>query len=210
MDLESVLREDILDGKLEPGAKLNIAALKSLYGVGLAPMREALSRLATTGLLKCAPNKGYSVSPMSLQELKDVYEISAHIEALAMAQAIDRGGAIWEEEIIASLHHLKKMEQGQKKPEFSLWMEANQRFHDALIGSCSPILKELRKIIWLHGQRYSRLAFKELVLKDFHEEHQALADAALGRDKVRAKRLVKEHHLSGLGLNIERFKDGTK
>jgi GntR family carbon starvation induced transcriptional regulator len=210
MDLESLLREDILDGKLKPGAKLNISTLKEQYSVGLAPMREALSCLAATGLLKSTPNKGYSVSPMSAQELEDVYEASAHIESLAIAQAIERGDTLWEEEIIASLYHLKKLEEADSKPDFSVWMKANMRFHDALIESCSPILKELRGIIGLHGQRYVRCAFKDIILKDFHNEHQDLADAALARDKTKAKRLVKQHSLTGMGPHIKRFIDAKK
>lgn len=208
MDVEVLLREDILGGELEPGSKINIAKLKERYGVGLAPLRETLARLAATGLLKCAPNKGYSVAPVSAEELKDVYEISAHIESLAVLQAIDRGGSDWEKEIISSLYDLKKLELATKKPDFSSWIAANKRFHDALVGACSPIIKEIREIIWLHGQRYVRLAFKEVVLKNFHKEHQDIADAVLARDKKLAKRLTMEHSLGGMDLHVERFANG--
>lgn len=210
MDLELLLQEDILDGRLEPGAKVNISQLKDQYEVGLAPLREALSRVAVTGLLESEPNKGYRVTPISLKELMDLSVASAHIESLAVLQAIEKGGADWEEEIIASLYQLKKLETSKGKPNFQEWSAANTRFHGALIDGCSPIIKELRALVSLRAQRYVRLLFKEVDLKDYHKEHEALADACLIRNKKGAQKLINHHCKRGMEVYIKRFKDVTK
>ncbi|MCI5052779.1 MAG: FCD domain-containing protein [Simkaniaceae bacterium] len=209
MSLEQQIQEDILEGKLQPGAKVNISLLKKEYDVGLAPLREALSRLTRTGLLLSEQNKGYTVAPVSLSELTDIYEISAHIEALAISQAIDRGGSEWEEEIIASLYQLQKLEKAKVKPKFDAWMAANSRFHAALVGSASQLALDLRAQVGLRAERYVRLAYSDVVLNEFSDEHQRLADACLARDKKKAVLLVKEHSLSGREVHLKRFMDVT-
>ena len=55
------LRADILSCKLAPGSKLPFDRLKEDYGVGLSPLREALSRLATSGLVTMEGQRGFRV-----------------------------------------------------------------------------------------------------------------------------------------------------
>lgn len=210
MELKQHIQEDILNGKLSPGSKINISHLRCHYNVGLAPLREALSKLTSTGLLLSEQNKGYSVAPVSEEELIDLYTISAHIETLAIAQAIERGNEKWEEEIISSLYHLSKLELSKKNPSFELWRAANARFHTALIASCSNVIHELRRTLGLKSERYVRLAFNKVKVKDFNQEHKALADAALSRDQETAKKLIHEHCMNGLGIHIKRFRNVQK
>ncbi|MCH9621635.1 MAG: HTH-type transcriptional repressor GlaR [Chlamydiia bacterium] len=207
MNIKAILREDILSGKLKAGAKINISKLKDQYSVGLAPLREALSRLAMTGLLINEQNKGYTVSSMSLKEFVDLCVASTHIESLAIEQAIENGGEDWEEEIIASLYQFKKLETAKLKPSFEEWSTANTRYHNALIDGCSPIIKELRGLVRLRAQRYIRFLFKEVILVDFQKEHEALADACLIRDKKKAKKLIKQHSKKAMEVYIKRYKN---
>lgn len=207
MNIEEQLLEEILSGTLIPGQKINISSLKKRYAVSLAPLREALSGLASSGLLVFEPNKGFRVAEVSEQELCDLYEISAHLEALALEQSIDRGDDKWEEEVVSSLYHLQRIEKSTKLPSYEEWTAANTRFHDALISACSPVLKGLRKTVHLQSTRYVRIAFGKAVgeLGLYHDEHQALADAVLARDKKQAVELMNNHILNGRDLAIAHY-----
>lgn len=207
MNIEEQLLGEILDGVLAPGLKINISSLKKRYGVSLAPLREALSRLVSRGIVDFEINKGFKVPEVNEQELRDLYEINFHLEALALEQAIDRGDAQWEEEIVSSLFQLDKAEKKEPLPDFETWREADRRFHDALIGACSPVLKELRSHSHLKTARYVRIAFGN-ALRDmpcYSHEHKELADAVLKRDKSRAVSLMKGHFSSGRDLVLEKF-----
>ena len=204
MVLEASIQEEILDGRLLPGSRINISKLKARYGVGLAPLREALSRLVNTGLVKAEKNKGYTVTSVSECDLIDLYEACSYIEQLALKQSIERGEEAWEEGVVASLYNLKKVE--SNKSSFKEWSDGNSRFHNALIDACGDVVKELRRIVGIKLERYVRLAFKEIDVSDYCHQHQAIADAVLARDIELSQKLIHEHCMSGLEIHIQRFR----
>ena len=68
------IREDIVKSRLKPGDKLQPDHLRALYDIGLSPVREALSRLASDGLAVAEGQRGFFVAPVSIGELLDVAE----------------------------------------------------------------------------------------------------------------------------------------
>src|SRR5262249_26376675 len=90
------LRDWILDGTLAPEEPLRDEALAEALGMSRTPVREALQRLEDDGLVTTpAPRRSY-VSPLSLQQARDVFPMVAALEALAMRLALPRmdGGAL--------------------------------------------------------------------------------------------------------------------
>ena len=63
------LREDILRGALQPEAKLRIEQLRQSYGLGASPLREALSRLVSDGLVETEGQRGYWVAPTVIRNV---------------------------------------------------------------------------------------------------------------------------------------------
>ena len=59
------LRADIIAGRLAPGTRLAMEQLKTAYGVGLSPLREALSRLSSQGLVEQLSQRGFRVAGVS-------------------------------------------------------------------------------------------------------------------------------------------------
>ena len=59
---ETLLQEDIVFGRLPPGERLALPALERRVGIGLTPLREALSRLVNRGLVTVEGNKGFRVA----------------------------------------------------------------------------------------------------------------------------------------------------
>ncbi len=63
--------------------------------LGVGPLREALSQLVAERLVTVVNQKGYRVAPMSEQELLDIFDARANMEAMLVRLAIERGGDEW-------------------------------------------------------------------------------------------------------------------
>ena len=85
-----ILHEKIITMQLKPGAHLDEKKLVQELGIGRTPVREALLRLTTESLVQSEPNKGFVVKPLTLQDVKAMFEALNVIEtgvcALALAQ----------------------------------------------------------------------------------------------------------------------------
>ena len=77
------LRELIRSGDLEPKARLNELELSVRFGISRTPLREAIKILATEGLLELLPNRGARVASISDEEIEEMVEVVAGLEAIA-------------------------------------------------------------------------------------------------------------------------------
>ena len=84
------LREQILSGKLEPGAELAEVALSEQLGVSRGPIREALGRLASEGLVTVRPRRGAVVRSLSKEEFLELYQVREALEMMAVRLAVPR------------------------------------------------------------------------------------------------------------------------
>jgi GntR family carbon starvation induced transcriptional regulator len=192
------LRADIVAARWKPGDRLTFDRLRSRYGLGIGPLREALSHLVADGLVMLEQQRGYSVAPVSLDDLRDVTAMRQHIDALALGRSIELGDLDWEARIVASFHRLSKIDirvVGRPDAINDGWEEEHRRFHEALISACgSPILIHFHQNLFDRSERYRRLSFTAAPDKrDVAYEHQKISDAALARDSETACRLIHEH-----------------
>src|ERR1700734_13653 len=81
------LRQAIIDGQLGPGESLRQENLAKHYAVSRIPVREALRQLGSEGWIVLEPNRGARVSPLSAQEVREIYEIRASLEVTALRLA---------------------------------------------------------------------------------------------------------------------------
>ena len=88
------LKNDIIRGNFQPDEKLRMSLLTSRYALGVGPLREALSQLVAERLVTVVNQKGYRVASMSEQELLDIFDARANMEAMLVSLAIARGGGI--------------------------------------------------------------------------------------------------------------------
>ena len=87
------LRQDIISVAIEPGEKLHIRSLCARFDVGLSPMREALSRLSSEGLVAQSDHRGFAVAPMGEQDLVDLTRARCWLNELAIRKSIAHGDA---------------------------------------------------------------------------------------------------------------------
>src|SRR4051794_27841584 len=87
---EEVLRERILDGTIRPGERLNEVTLAAALGISRGPLREAIQRLTSEGLLTVISHRGAFVRTFSRAEVVELYELRAALELHAVRLACDR------------------------------------------------------------------------------------------------------------------------
>lgn len=102
-ELGQRLSQEIMEGALLPGMRLEEAGLAERFGVSRTPVREALNYLAATGLVQKRPNRGVVVTTISRSRLQQMFEAMAELEACASRLAGLRMGA-QERESLRRLH----------------------------------------------------------------------------------------------------------
>src|SRR5246127_255495 len=86
-DIALVIEEAIVSGELAPGSVLRQEQLSERFGVSRTPVREALRRVAATGLVSFEPNRGVRVRTLSRDDLREAFLVRAELEALVTAEA---------------------------------------------------------------------------------------------------------------------------
>jgi GntR family carbon starvation induced transcriptional regulator len=192
------IREDIIKGTLKPGEKLKPDRLSARYDIGLSPLREALSRLASDGLAVAEGQRGFFVAPVSKGELQDVADLRITFSTMALARSIAAGDEAWEASIVAAYYQLNKLVKQMKAAPATYadeWERRNRAFHAALEGACnSPWLLHMCELLYDQSERYRRnfVAYPKIEPR-IYEEHRAIMEAALAREAKTACRILAEH-----------------
>jgi DNA-binding GntR family transcriptional regulator len=186
------LREDILAGRLEPGAELSEVALAREFGTSRGPLREALGRLAAEGLVTITPRRGAVVAQLSRDEFIDAYQVREALETLAVRLAVP----LMSDAEIAHLRELcELMDRAAREDEVRVFFDTNNSFHEALVrGSRNRKLHDVHRM--LVGQMVPYLP-RSLELRGNLQqsvaEHLAILAAIEERDAELATKLLAEH-----------------
>ena len=193
------LRADIVMARLEPGKPLRFDALKSQYGLGVSPLREALSRLVEDKLVTAIGQRGFRVAPISIEEAWEVTKLRQKLEVDAVRLSIAHGDERWEAELVASFHRLSKAQEPRAVDGAAEeWETRHRAFHEALVSACgSPWLLKFVSMLTDQLERYRYLRVRRTPpkawVRDLPREHRELMEAALARDADRACELLVAH-----------------
>jgi len=185
------LRAEILECRLAPGTKINISDVAGRLGFSPGAVREALSRLAAEKWTAATAQKGYSVTPVSAEELKDLTRTRITVEQWCLRAAITCGDVEWETSMVAAYHRLHRipMTATDGIPRVSpAWAAAHTTYHAALVAGCgSPWMLTLRAMLYAQSERYRHLSVAlAREPRDVDAEHKTILDACLARDGERA------------------------
>jgi DNA-binding GntR family transcriptional regulator len=211
------IRQDIVKGTLLPEHPLRMEALKVRYGIGYSPLREALNRLQSERIVVVTPLRGFTVAPVSLEQMWDVLETRIHIETRALELAIDFGDDSWEAEVVSALHALSLQSRRVHEVENPAYDELqkledrHRSFHSVLISACrSEWLLDFAGKLYVGSERYRYAALSGMEYgsdkRDILGEHRMLAEASISRDKTLALTLLKNHYQM-TGERLERAMD---
>lgn len=196
------LRSEILHGDLMPGERLRANDLQDRFSLGLTPIREALMRLSTEGLVAAETHRGSRVSEASLAEFTDLMATRREIERLCLTKAMALGDAAWEAEIVAALHMLSRTPLPASRDDraaAALWESRHRRFHLALVSACgSDWLLRFWTTLADHSERYRKIRLlhhqeAQAEVRDVNSEHAAIMTAVVARDASRACDLLDQH-----------------
>lgn len=170
--ISKALAARIIAGEIEAGAKLRQDHVAEEFGASHVPVREAFRRLESQGLVVSEPRRGVRVAGFSLEEVREVAEMRAALEALALRHAaphltpaiLDRA----EEANGAS----------DRARDVTAWEAANRRFHRILLAPCG-MPRLLRSIDDLHtaSARFLFSGWRAEWEAPTDRDHRAILDA---------------------------------
>lgn len=185
------LRELITDRQLSPGAPLRQRHIAEQFDVSYTPVREALRRLESEGLVVTDVHRGAMVARTESEEIEENYRILAVLETLAGTLAVSK----------MTDHDLTEIESLYQQvaacnPDDSRLAELNRQFHFRIYECArSPMLLLLMRLLWRsfpYGPQASR-PHQESVL-----QHAQLVKALKRRDEEQVAAIIQEHVLGSI------------
>ena len=162
------------------------------------PLREALNRLVSDGLVERREQRGFVVAPISEQDLSEITKTRCWLEEVALRESIAARTTAWEEALVLAHHRLARTPRSLSEQQFQDnpdWEPLHRAFHRALISGCGSrwLLNFCDQLADQH-HRYRRLsAPRAFAKRGVSTEHQQLVEAALSGRADDAVDLLKTH-----------------
>lgn len=200
--LREQIEEMIAVGTLKPGQHLDETVLAEKFGVSRTPIREALIQLASMGIIVIRPRRGAIVAEIGPQQLIEMFEVMAELEAMCARLAARRMTPAEHAVLLAS--HLA-CKQARDDADSDAYFYKNEEFHRQIyIGSKNAFLEEQARVLQRRLRPYRRLQLRvrNRVTASF-DEHGAVVDAIIeGKGEVAAE-LLRQHIM----IQGQRFSD---
>jgi GntR family carbon starvation induced transcriptional regulator len=189
------LRREIIAVEIPPGSRLHTRQLCARYDMGLSPLREALSRLSSEGLVRQSDQRGFVVTQLTGADLDALTRTRNWLNERGLSESIAHGDDAWEEHVIVSFHRLSRVPRFIDEARNPAWDAAHQTFHAALVSACrSPWLIGYCEQLFDAFERYRNLSAFTAAARPGHvDEHRAIMEAAIGRDAGKACHLLRTH-----------------
>ena len=196
------LEEAIVEGHVEPGARLDEARLADQFGVSRTPVREALQQLAAEGLVTIRPRRGAIVAAPGVGELVALFEAMAELESACAGLAARRMDATGHARL-RELHAACTLCMEAMDPD--AYYARNVTLHEAIYdGAVNPVLASTTRRMRNRLAAYRRLQLRSPKrLQASNAEHGEVVEAIIAADEAGARRLMLAH----VGVQGESFAD---
>lgn len=189
------LQSDITKGAIQPGSKISETELANQYGISRGPLREALQRLESRGLIERIAHVGTRVVSLNLNELLEIYQVREALEGLACRLAAENMSDAEIESLDQLLHkHAADAELQLGHAYFQ--KEGDLDFHYQIVQGAKnehlakQILSDMYHLLRMY--RY-QCSLSEGRPQRALKEHQAILDAIADRDADLAEMLMRKH-----------------
>lgn len=186
------LRVAIMRGTLAPGSQLGEADLAAKFQVSRGPVREAMQRLVSEGLLNSVRHRGIFVIELTMDDIEDVYHARASIERGALERVLEGRR---ESAAQALTPVCQAMRAAADCGDAAAVSDADQQFHETLVH-CSGSPRLVRAARTLLIETRMCLGALQSTYPDIHEqvvEHEELRDAIESGPPERAFKLLSTH-----------------
>ena len=193
-EVTRTLRDLILAGELEDGARLNEVRLSQHLGISRTPLREALGRLVAERMVEQIPRRGFFVRRLSVEEARDIYPMRAILDPEALAIA-----GVPEPARRRRLRRLNRdIEASAGDPRRTL--DLDERWHRLLLAHCpNQVLLELIESFIVRTRRYEAAYFRATRHVGVAiGEHERILDLLDDGDLERACRALKQNMQSAV------------
>lgn len=193
------LRSLILEGEIKPGARLSERAVFARLEISRTPLREALKILCSEGLVTLEPNRGATVTRMSLDDLKSAFELLAALEGAAAEFACSRAS---EDEIDAISRLHDQMFAHYEAQDLANYFRLNKAIHLAIVdaGKNTAIARVYRS----ESARVDRFRYASnrdaATWARSIRQHEQILDALRQREGGLLKECLVSHRRSGFEL----------
>ena len=185
------LRDAILAGEYSPGTRIRQEDVAERHGASRVPVREALRRLESEGLVTLVANTGAWVAQLNLQECEEMYQIRERLEPLLLRYNVP---LLTEEQIDELERLVLEMENSTDEEEF---LRLDREFHlSCYSAATTSTLRETALRLWNRTQHYRRAfihVFRTEGDRSVHHEHHLLVSAIRRRDLDEAERVLAGH-----------------
>lgn len=189
------LRRQMKVGELRPGDIVDMNSTSKKLGISKTPLRDALIQLEMEGFVSILPRRGVVVNDLSIQDIKDYYQILGALESTALIAA---AGSLQEP-------HIKKMSrlnEGMRKAiqadDFKAYYEKNLEFHDVYLSLAGNDM--LRKTAETLKKRLYDFPRREGYLRPWEEnsilEHERLIALIKSGEFLEAANFIRDVHWS--------------
>ena len=198
-----LIRQAILDGRLEPGSPLKEQQLAHELGISRTPVREALLMLQAEGLIVTTPNRSAVVREHDEDDLKDLYQLRALLEGYAARQAASR---ISDEELDLLNASCTRFDALSGDDVRELVRE-NLLFHRTILAAAGSerLSRMVQKVIELPLVYKSYIWYSPDQKQISAHYHRQIAAALAGRDAERAELIMREHIFEARDLLVSRL-----
>ena len=185
----AAIKDDIISCALQPGEEVSEGLLAARYGMGKAPIRSAMMRLRQEGLIVSRGRQGNTVSPVTLRDVQEIFQLRLVLEVAAVRLA---AGKVEAKRLRTLNEAARATHAAADRAGESAYLRANRAFH-RYVAECTGNQRLVALVVALMEQ-HERIVHLGLALQkrehEFHHFHDDLVAALIEGDGDRAARLT--------------------
>jgi len=215
------LRTKLLAGEFPPGTRLDYKKISVEMGVSATPVREAMGKLGSEGLVELVPRAGAIVRKLGAQEAVQLYGVREAIETYAAARAAEKisdARLLQLEGLLAKMRGLitksftaaSSIMTGENLSEF---LQSDLAFHMTIIEAAgNPRLSKLAGDSHIHSRIFGveRFGHNQELMEEADQIHRSIFSALKQRDATQASQLVAQHIQRSLELTLSHIDDSPQ
>ncbi|SCF26060.1 GntR family transcriptional regulator [Micromonospora mirobrigensis] len=193
-DVYESIKGLVMTHSLPPDERVNIDALARDLDVSPTPVREALARLESDGLVRKRALSGYTTTPLLTRaELDDLFDMRLLLEGEAAARAAAHASSADRQRIATEAAATEGVDAGVEYRRHATFTALDAQFHDLVATAAgSPLLRD--SITRLHSHLHlHRLYFPAATAAQTHAEHQRVAAAIVAGEPAAATAAMRAH-----------------
>lgn len=205
-DIYRILRDKILSLELKPGQSISENELCEYFSVSRTPIRTAMQRLQSTGLVKVVPYKGSVVTLLNFDDIQQMIYMRVAIESMVIRDFIDLCTPILEEKLRYIIRKQTVLIQGEF--ETDQFYEMDSQFHEIWFKETNKL--RLWGLIQRSQVNYTRFRMLDIIaVHNFDQiisEHTELFDIIHRKDPAAVESLVNRHLYGGISRLGDRIR----